>query len=153
MSLDSFDQQILRILQIDGRISNQDLAAKVGLSPSACLRRVRLLEHRGVIRGYAAQVALGEEAEATVVILRITLEKQTEEYLRRFEHAVRQYPEIKECYLMTGDVDYFMRIATGSAADYEHIHTHILSRLPGVSRIHSSVAMRNVLNPAVRRPG
>ncbi|HZU64431.1 MAG TPA: Lrp/AsnC family transcriptional regulator [Novosphingobium sp.] len=150
-TLDKADREILRILQVDGRISNQDLAQKVGLSPSACLRRVRLLEGRGIIRGYAAQVAASEETEATVVIVRITLEKQTEEYLRRFEHALRQYPEIKECYLMTGDADYTMRVATGSAADYEHIHTHILSRLPGVARIHSSVAMRNVLGAGRRR--
>ncbi|MDE1916722.1 MAG: Lrp/AsnC family transcriptional regulator [Sphingomonadales bacterium] len=151
MSLDRLDREILRILQVDGRISNQDLAARVGMSPSACLRRVRLLESSGVIQGYGARLAMAEEAEATVVIVRITLERQTEEYLRRFEHAVRQYPEIKECYLMTGEVDYTMRVSTGGAADYEHIHTHILSRLPGIARIHSSVAMRNVLRvPAPR---
>lgn len=149
MTLDRLDREILRILQVDGRISNQDLASRVGMSPSACLRRVRLLESSGVIQGYGARLAMAEEAEATVVIVRITLERQTEEYLRRFEHAVRQYPEIKECYLMTGEVDYTMRVSTGGAADYEHIHTHILSRLPGIARIHSSVAMRNVL----RGPG
>ena len=145
MALDRLDREILRILQIDGRISNQDLAGQVGMSPSACLRRVRLLEGSGVIQGYGARLASTEETETTVVIVRITLEKQTEEYLRRFEQAVRKHPEIKECYLMTGEVDYTMRVSTGGAADYEHIHTHILSRLPGVARIHSSVAMRNVL--------
>ena len=151
MALDRIDQQILRILQTDGRITNQDLAARVGLSASACLRRVRMLEGDGVIRGYAAQLALAAEEERTVVIVRITLERQTEEYLRRFEQAVRQFPEIKECYLMTGDVDYTMRVSTSTAADYEHIHNHVLSRLPGVSRIHSSVAMRDVLRPRPAR--
>lgn len=151
MHLDKTDNEILRLLQLNGRISNQDLATAVNLSPSACLRRVRLLEHEGIIRGYSAHVALAPDAEATVVIVRITLEKQTEEYLRRFEAAVRRHPEIKECYLMTGDVDYTMRVSTGSPADYEHIHTHIMSRLPGVARIHSSVAMRNVLRPVANR--
>lgn len=149
-TMDSCDAAILRILQVDGRISNQDLAGKVGLSPSACLRRVRLLEHRGIIRGYSAQVATGEDVERTVVIVQITLEKQTEDYLRRFEQAVRACPEIRECYLVTGDVDYTLRVATATAADYEHVHTHILSRLPGVARIQSSVAMRNVLRNVLR---
>ena len=150
MRIDKTDNAILRHLQVDGRISNQDLAQKVGLSPSACLRRVKILEREGVIRGYSAQVALGDDASATVVIVRMTLEKQTEDHLRRFEVAVRQHPEIRVCYLMTGDVDYIMHIHTASPADYEEVHTNILSRLPGVARIHSAVAMRNVLRETRR---
>ncbi|MCW2387314.1 DNA-binding Lrp family transcriptional regulator [Sphingobium sp. B11D3B] len=143
--MDKIDRHIIRLLRTDGRISNQSLAEAVGLSPSACLRRVRILEKSGVIRGYVAVVGLPEEDEATVAIVRITLEKQTEEYLRRFESAVRRHPEIRECYLMTGDADYSIRVATGSAAAYEELHTNVLSRLPGVARIHSSIAMRKVL--------
>ena len=149
--MDRIDRHILRLLRVDGRMSNQELAAAVGLSPSACLRRVRLLEEAGVIQGYMAIVSLPEDADAVVAIVRITLERQTEEYLRRFEQAVRQHPEIRECYLMTGDVDYNLRVATASAADYEDLHTNILSRLPGVARIQSSIAMRNVLKGG-RRP-
>lgn len=149
--MDRIDHHILRLLRADGRISNQDLAKAVGLSPSACLRRVRLLEQSGVIQGYMTLVSLPEDADAVVALVRITLERQTEEYLRRFENAVRQHPEIRECYLMTGDVDYSIRVATASAADYEDLHTNILSRLPGVARIQSSIAMRNVLKGG-RRP-
>ncbi|MBN8831743.1 MAG: Lrp/AsnC family transcriptional regulator [Sphingomonadales bacterium] len=143
--MDKIDRHIIRLLRVDGRLSNQSLADAVGLSPSACLRRVRILEQTGVIKGYVAVIASPEEEEATVAIVRITLEKQTEEYLRRFESAVRRHPEIRECYLMTGDADYTIRVATGSAGEYEELHTNVLSRLPGVARIHSSIAMRNVL--------
>ena len=93
----------------------------------------------------AKQVAASEEGERIVAIVRLTLEKQTEEYLRRFEAAVREHPEIEECFLMTGDADYILRVSAASASAYEAIHTDILSRLPGVARIHSSMAMRNVL--------
>ena len=143
--MDKIDRHIIRLLRVDGRISNQSLADAVGLSPSACLRRVKILEQSGVIRGYVAVIASADADDATVAIVRITLEKQTEEYLRRFEGAVRRHPEIRECYLMTGDVDYSIRVATASAAEYEELHMNVLSRLPGVARIHSSIAMRDVL--------
>ena len=142
--LDTFDRALLRLLRLNGRRPNSELASEVGLSPSACLRRVRILEDRGVIRGYTAIVADTHE-EGIVAIVRLTLEKQTEEYLRRFEAAVREHPEIEECFLMTGDADYVLRTSAANTAAYEQIHTEILSRLPGVARIHSSIAMRNVL--------
>lgn len=114
-----------------------------------------MLEERGVIRGYTAIIAAPDSEGRIIAIVRLTLEKQTEEYLRRFEAAVREHPEIEECYLMTGDVDYILRVSGASTADYEAIHTDILSRLPGVARIHSSLAMRNVLQqrPARRKAG
>jgi DNA-binding Lrp family transcriptional regulator len=154
-ALDSVDRSLIRLLRLNGRRSNSELAAEVGLSPSACLRRIRILEERGVIRGYTAIVASPEDDERMIAIVRITLEKQTEESMRRFEAAVREHPEIEECYLMTGDVDYVLRVSGTTAAAYEAIHTDILSRLPGVARIHSSIAMRNVLQqrPARRRAG
>ncbi|PZQ59246.1 MAG: transcriptional regulator [Phenylobacterium zucineum] len=154
--LDATDRALLRLLQMEGRKPNAELAAEVGLSPSACLRRIRLLEQRGVIRGYTAIIDLGLDEGGLVAIVRITLEKQTEDLMRRFEAAVRQHPEIEECYLMTGDADYVLRVATASASGYEKIHTDILSRLPGVARIHSSLALRNVLRaraPGRRAPG
>ncbi|RCS25631.1 Lrp/AsnC family transcriptional regulator [Phyllobacterium salinisoli] len=143
--LDAIDRNIIRCLRRDGRMTNSQLAAEVGLSPSACLRRVQILEESGVIRGYTAIVGGLEAEDRLVAIVQITLERQTEEYLNRFEEAVRKYPEIQECYLMTGDADYILRAEAQNAAAYETIHKEILSRLPGVSRIHSSFAIRSVL--------
>ena len=143
--MDSIDRNIVRLLRLNGRIPNSELSAEVGLSPSACLRRVGNLEAHGVIRGYTAIIAAPEEA-GVIAIVRISLERQTEAYLNRFEEAVRQHPEIEECFLMTGDEDYVLRASAASAAAYEEIHKNILSRLPGVARIHSSIAMRSVLS-------
>lgn len=144
-NLDAIDRNIIRLLRLNGRISNAHLAAEVGLSPSACLRRVNLLEESGVIRGYTAILGSLEGDDRLIAIIQITLEKQTEEYLNRFEAAVRRHPEIKECYLMTGDADYWLRAEADNAAAYETIHKEILSRLPGVARIHSSFSIRSVL--------
>lgn len=148
--LDSIDRKILGALRRDGRLANNALARQVGLSPSACLRRVRILEESKVIRGYTALVAEGASDEGVVAIVRITLEMQTEELLNRFETAVRQHPEIVECFLMTGDADYIVRVVARSTADYEAIHKGILMRLPGVARIHSSFAIRSVLSAGTK---
>ncbi len=142
--LDPLDQRLLQRLRADGRISNADLASAVGLSPSACLRRVRRLEERGVIRGYAAVLA-NDSHDGVVAYVEITLEKQTDDHMRRFEAAVRNHPEIRDCYLMAGEADYIVRAVAPDIAAYEVIHKDVLSRLPGVSRIHSSLAIRNVL--------
>ena len=142
--LDHLDQRLLQRLRADGRISNADLASAVGLSPSACLRRVRRLEERGVIRGYAAVLA-NDSDDGVVAYVDITLEKQTDDHIRRFEAAVRNHPEIRDCYLMAGEADYIVRAVAPDIAAYEVIHKDVLSRLPGVSRIHSSLAIRNVL--------
>lgn len=143
--LDAIDRNIIRLLRLDARISNAKLAAEVGLSPSACLRRTNLLEQQGVIVGYTALVGRGADQTSLAVLVNITLERQTEEYLNRFEAAVRKYPEIQECYLMTGGADYFLRVEAESAVDFERIHKEILSVLPGVLRIHSSFSIRDVL--------
>jgi DNA-binding Lrp family transcriptional regulator len=143
-TLDPIGRNIVRQLRQDGRISNLKLAAAVGLSPSACLRRVKLLEEAGVIRGYAAIVSGAEEA-GMVAIVQITLERQTEEHLDRFEAAVLRHPEIRQCLLMTGGADYLLRVEAGSATAYETIHREVLSRLPGIARIHSAFAIRTVL--------
>lgn len=111
--LDDVDRRIVRQLRANARIPNAALAKSVGLSPSACLRRVKLLEDRGVIRGYQAVVAEGDE-DSVVAIVLITLEKQTGDYMRRFETAVREHPEIQECYLMAGEADYVLRAAAPS---------------------------------------
>ncbi|WP_298965797.1 Lrp/AsnC family transcriptional regulator [uncultured Methylobacterium sp.] len=142
---DEIDAAILRVLRGDGRISNADLAQQVGLSPSACLRRLRLLERSGVIRGYTALIEEAEGRGRLVVLTQITLDRQTEEYLVRFEAAVRRCPEVRDCYLMTGLSDYLMRIEVTDAGDYERLHKEVLSRLPGVARIQSSFAIRTVV--------
>jgi len=143
--IDAIDRKIIRQLRLNSRISNVDLGKEVGLSASACLRRIALMEKSGIIIGYTAIIdVLGEEAIA--VIIQITLERQTEEYLNRFEAAVRKYPEIRECFLMTGGSDYLLRIDVESAGAFERIHKEILSVLPGVLRINSSFSIRNVLS-------
>jgi DNA-binding Lrp family transcriptional regulator len=144
--MDAIDRNIIRSLQLDGRMSNAELAAKVGLSPSACLRRLRQLEDAKVILGYTALIADSRSADGVIVIVEITLDRQTGEFLDRFEAAVRKYPEIRECYLMTGDADYFLRVEAQNARDYEVIHKDVLSRLPGVARIKSSFAIKGVVS-------
>lgn len=153
-ALDATDRAILRLLRLNARRPNSEIATEVGLSPSACHRRIRLLEDEGVIRGYTLVTGpLDSEARGVDVLVQVTLDRQTEDYLARFEHAVRQCPEIRECFLMTGGVDYWLRVQTESVAAYEAIHSEILSRMPGVTRINSSIAMRDALRPkkAVRR--
>lgn len=144
--MDEKDRAILRLLRQDARMSNAALAEAVGLSPSACLRRLRLLEAGGVIRGYTVVLAEPEAPGGGVtVIVQITLERQTDEHLRRFEEAVRRCPEVRECHLMTGMSDYLLRVEARDAADYERIHKDQLSRMPGVARIQSSFAIRTVI--------
>ena len=147
-TLDETDRAILRLLRADGRMSNADLAEAVGLSASACLRRVRLIEHRGIIRGYTALIEEAAPRDLVVVIVQITLDRQTDDHLKRFEEAVRRCPEVRECYLMTGIADYLLRVEARDAADYERIHKEALSRMPGVARIQSSFAIRTVIRGA-----
>jgi DNA-binding Lrp family transcriptional regulator len=142
--MDDLDRAIIRHLRQDGRMPNAALAEAVGLSPSACLRRLRLLERNGTIRGYTVVVDDPAPRETVVVIVQITLERQTDDHLRRFEDAVRKCPEVRECYLMTGIADYLLRVEARDAADYERIHKEALSRMPGVARIQSSFAIRTV---------
>lgn len=143
-AFDKFDAAILDRLQRDGRLSNVELADKIGLSESACLRRVKNLEAKGVITHYAAhldETALGLPG---TVFVRVSLSSQREEHLLTFEDAVRHVPEVMECYLMSGDVDYIVRVVVKDAPDYERIH-HTLTNLPGVDRVHSSFALRTVM--------
>lgn len=142
--MDEIDRRMVRLLRADGRMSNAKLAEAAGLSQSACLRRLRLLEQSGVIRGYAAIIDDPDDRRRSVVIVQITLERQTEEYFRRFEAAARRLPEIAECYLMTGMADYLLRVEVADAADYERVHAEHLSKLPGVARIQSNFAIRRV---------
>lgn len=143
--LDRIDRALIRALRRNARMTNVALAQEVGLSPSACLRRVQLLEEEGVIRGYTALVAGQAAGEGHVVIVRISLSRQTEDILNAFEAEVLKHPEIRQCYLMTGEEDYLIRLEAENPGDYERIHKEILSRLPGVTRINSSFAIRAVI--------
>jgi Lrp/AsnC family transcriptional regulator, leucine-responsive regulatory protein len=144
IEMDARDRAILRVLQEDGRLTNSELADRVGLSPSACLRRVRILEESGLVAGYAMildQKACGLPGTAFVFI---TLDQQGRQALDAFEDAIRAVPEIPECHLLAGQSDYLVRVVYRDAADLERIHTEILTRLPGVMRVNSTMALRQV---------
>lgn len=142
--LDRTDRAILHELQLDGRISNVRLAQRINLSESACLRRVRLLEEAGVIDGYVMLVNQAEVGLPGNVFVEITLNRQQREDLDAFETGVAQVPEVMECYLMSGEYDYLLRVVVVDAADYERIHHEQLTALPGVARVRSSFTLRNV---------
>jgi DNA-binding Lrp family transcriptional regulator len=144
MGLDRHDLALLQLLQREGRKSNAELAEAVHLSESATLRRVRSLEERGLIEGYAAQLNQGLLGYPVNVFVSITLDRQEQANLQGFEAAVRRIPEVMECYLMTGDYDYLLRVVVADTADFERIHAQQLTRLPGVARVHSSFALRTV---------
>lgn len=146
MSLDSKDRAILRLLRVNARLTHAEIGEEVGLSPSACHRRIKQLEADGYIGGYTIVLGRSDGGDARVnMIIQVTLERQTEEYLTRFERAVRKCPEVKECFLVSGSFDYWLRVEVESAGHYETIHGDVLSRLPGVTRINSSLAMRDAL--------
>ncbi len=144
MQLDKYDRAILEALQQDGRISNVQLAAKVNLSESACLRRVRALEDEGYIDRYVALVNQSRVGLGGNVLVHIGLHREEQSELAAFEAAVRNIPEVMECYLMTGEFDYLLRVVVADMADFERLHKEALTRLPGVARVNSSVAIRTV---------
>jgi DNA-binding Lrp family transcriptional regulator len=144
VQLDKYDRAILEALQEDGRISNVQLAARVNLSESACLRRVRALEDEGYIDRYVALVNQSRVGLGGNVLVHIGLHREEQSELAAFEAAVRNIPEVMECYLMTGEFDYLLRVVVADMADFERIHKEALTRLPGVARVNSSVAIRTV---------
>lgn len=142
--LDAIDRRILAVLQEDGRVTNAELAERIHLSASACLRRVRRLEDEGVIDRYVMLVDPDALGRGSSIFVEITLASQSEDALDAFERAVAHSPDVMECYLMAGDADYILRVAGSDVRDYERIHKEHLSRLPGVARIRSSFALRTV---------
>jgi DNA-binding Lrp family transcriptional regulator len=144
MRLDRIDRAILAELQRNGRLSNRELAEHVHLSESACLRRVRTLEEAGVIDRYAALVNQAKVGLPGNVFVSITLNRQEQADLAAFEEAVQAVPEVMECYLMTGQQDYLLRVVVSDPADFERLHSQHLTRLPGVARVQSSFALRLV---------
>lgn len=144
MTLDATDRALLTLLQGEGRLTNAELAERVGLSPSACHRRVRALEARSVIRGYAALVDPEAVGRGLTVLVLVTLENQRRETMQAFEAGVEQVEEVMDCYLTTGAEDYLLRLMVRDARDYERVHRERLSGLPGVARLVSNIAMRKV---------
>jgi Lrp/AsnC family leucine-responsive transcriptional regulator len=143
-SIDAIDRRIIAAVQNDGRISTPELAAQVGLSPSPCARRLRLLEEAGVIKGYTAIIDQTKVGLPVSAFASIKLERQREESLDRFAQAVAGWPEVADCYLMTGQRDYLMRIVVRDLEAYEQFLKDKLTRLDGVASIETSFALGQV---------
>jgi len=143
-TLDVIDRRILEVLQDDARVSNVDLAARVGLSPSPCLRRVRDLEERGVVRRYVALLDPAAVGLGVSVFVQVSLERQAEQGLDTFEKRILERPEVLECYLMTGDADYLLRVVVPDVSAFERFLLDHLTRIPGVSSVKSSFALKQV---------
>lgn len=144
VKLDAIDRAILDLLQHDGRLSNVELAQRVHLSPSACLRRVKRLEEEGVIAQYVALLnakAVGQHGTSFTII---NLETMSNQLLQAFEQAVRDEPQILDCYYVAGSNDYMIRFTYRDAEDLERFHTEVLMRLPGVERSNSMLVLRTV---------
>ncbi len=144
LKLDAIDWRILELLQVDARIANVDLARKVHLSPSPCLARVRALEDSGIIDRHATLLDAKKLGLTVSVLVQVTLEKQIEPALETFEKAIRERPEVMECYLMTGDADYLLRVLVPDVPAFERFILDFLSRVPGVGNIKSSFALKQV---------
>lgn len=144
LQLDAIDREILHALQLDGRLSNVELAQRVNLSPSACLRRVKLLEESGIIAGYVAMLNPKLVGQSGTSFTIINLARMSNELLEAFEAAVLEVPEVLDCYYVAGANDYLIRFAYRDADDLERFHTDVLMRLPGVERSNSMLVLRTV---------
>jgi Lrp/AsnC family leucine-responsive transcriptional regulator len=149
MDIDRIDTMLLAALVTNGRASQADLAARVGLSSTAVARRQKALEINGCIRGYQATLDLKRLGLGTTVLVRITLESQSGEALKAFEAGVVNCPSVVRCFLMSGNDDYIVIVIARDIEDFERIHRTQLSRLPRVARIESSFALRDVVDRAV----
>ena len=145
--MDRYDRQILDILQEDGRINNQDLADRIGLSPSPCLRRVRALEESGIIVGYRAVLDAKKLGLSLMALIFISMDLHTPERFANFETSVALLPEVLECLLVTGhDADYQLKVAVRDMDHYQELLLNKLTRIAGVTGVHSSFVLRKVLN-------
>jgi DNA-binding Lrp family transcriptional regulator len=142
--LDAIDRRILEYLQQNARLSNAELAERCNLSPSPCWRRVRALEEDGVIAHYVTLVDPARIGLTVSVFVSVSLSTQVESALEAFEGAIARRPEVMECYLMTGDADYLLRVVVPDLTAYEQFLMHHLTRVPGIANIRSSFALRPV---------
>ncbi|MCS2609737.1 Lrp/AsnC family transcriptional regulator [Halomonas dongshanensis] len=150
LTLDRFDRHILTILQQEGRISNQELADRIGLSPSPCLRRVRALEEHGLILGYRADVDSRPLGYQLMALLHIAMDQHTPERFDNFERHVREIPNVIECLIITGQsADFQLKILVRDMDDYQHLLLHVINRIEGVTGAHTSFVLRRVFE---RRP-
>ncbi len=149
-ALDRYDRAILQQLQQDGRISNQELADRIGLSPSPCLRRVKALEESGLITGYRALVDAKRLGLNLMALLHISMDRHTPERFENFEHEIAKLPQVLECLIITGqDADYQLRVLVKDMDDYHDLLLHKITRIDGVSGVHSSFVLRRVLERGV----
>jgi Lrp/AsnC family leucine-responsive transcriptional regulator len=147
MNIDAFDRAILERLQEDGRISNQDLAAAVNLSPSPCLRRVRRLEEEGLIEGYVARLNARKLGLKLTAFLHISMDRHTPERFDNFEAAIADFPEVLECHLVTGqDADYLLKVVVEDMDDYQQFLLDKVTRIGGVTGVHSSFVLKSPKN-------
>ncbi len=144
IDLDEIDRRILASLQAHARLRNVELAEQVGLSASPCLRRVKRLEETGVIRGFATLVDPEAVGLPVSVFVQVTLERQSETALETFESHIAEWPEVMECYLMTGDADYLLRVVAADLTAYQEFLMNKLTRVEGVASIKSSFALRRI---------
>lgn len=147
MELDRYDRQILQALQEDGRISNQDLADRIGLSPSPCLRRVRTLEETGLITGYRAQVDAKALGLSLMALISISMDQHTPERFKHFEAEIGNIPEVMECLLITGQsADYQLKVFVKDMDAYQELLLDHITRIKGVTGVHSSFVLRRVVH-------
>jgi DNA-binding Lrp family transcriptional regulator len=142
--LDAIDRRMLAVLQQDGRITNQELSEKVGLSPTPCLRRLKRLEESGVITGYAALVDAKAYGLPFSVFVSVRLSQQTQENIAEFEKAVEGWSEVGECYLMTGSQDYLLRVVTDGIEGYERFLKQKVTRLKCIQSVESNFALATI---------
>ncbi len=147
MGIDNYDRQILRLLQQDGRISNQDLADRIGLSPSPCLRRVRALEDAGVIKGYRAQFDAKALGYTLMALIYISMDKHTPDRFEYFEKEISQFSEVLECLLITGqDADYQIKVIVRDMDAFQELLLNRITGIRGVTGVHSSFVLRRVVD-------
>jgi Lrp/AsnC family leucine-responsive transcriptional regulator len=147
MELDRIDRQILEVLQQDGRINNQDLADRIGLSPSPCLRRVRALEESGLIAGYRALLDAKKLGLSLMALVHISMDQHTPERFANFEASVQVLPEVLECLLITGQAaDYQLKLVVRDMDHFQALLLGKLTRIQGVTGVHSSFVMRQVIS-------
>ena len=150
MQLDNYDKRILEVLQQEGRISNQELADRIGLSPSPCLRRVRALEESGIIAGYRAVLDARRLGLNLIAFLSISMDRHTPERFENFDKIVAELPEVLECSLITGrDADYQLKVVVRDMDAYQDLLLNKLTRIEGVSGVHSSFVLRQVIERTV----
>jgi len=149
LELDAYDRRILAELQADGRISNQDLADRIGLSPSPCLRRVRALHDAGVIIGYRALLDATQLGLTLMALIHISMDRHTPERFEHFEQRIKALPQVLECLLITGqDADYQLKVVVRDMQAFQELLLNNITRIKGVSGVHSSFVMRRVVDTA-----